>query len=509
MAFLEPLSRLAKIEEELASIELRARNLRQDKEDLNRSIDTYRCLISPMRRLPPDILREIFISCLPDDRNPTMSNDEAPMLLSQVSSHWRSVAMTTPGLWASLHIAVPNSSPTFRSTHDSTTGDRLMVSQVTEIRSAAVKEWIARSGTLPLSIALHEWDAYPPTEYCKIFFQCILPFSKRWKNVSLTCSAASVTHFREIPPCEVPILQSLSLDITPNGIASSGTEWKDCGIFQAPCIREFSVSGIHAEISEFPLNWAQLTDLTLNNKGWSSTNLTITEITHVLERCSGLVSCRLHVGHSANPENRTEFSTISLPFLESLWIFEESQVPAFFAALDAPKLRKVEFWTSRMSVAAPSPLTQLLSNSGGSVRELSINPHLFAVHDFIECLRLCPSLTSLSLTSSSLVPPMSHDVNTPAPVSNSLLQSFGHLKADDECLCPDLEKFTCLAEAHFSDDALLEFILRKQSGEEKRIKKLKLVNVRFTRRPTVDIMPDLSTHIGRFETFYYIPSSCI
>ncbi|KAF8962482.1 hypothetical protein BDZ97DRAFT_1113367 [Flammula alnicola] len=312
----EPRARLAKIEEELAGIELRARNLRQEREDLNHSIDKYRRLSSPMRRLPPDILREVFISSLPDDRNPTMSRDEAPMLLTQVSSHWRSVAMTTPGLWASLHIAVPNSSPTFHSSHDSTTGVRLMVSQVTAIRAAAVKEWIARSGTLPLSIALHEWDVYPPTEYCKIFFQCILPFSKRWKNISLSCPAASLADFRKIPPSEVPILQSLSLDITRNGIASSGTEWNDCEIFQAPCIRKFSVTGIHADISEFPLNWAQLTDLTLNNKQWSSTNLTITEITHVLERCSGLVSCRLHVGHGANPGNRTEFPTIFLPFLK-------------------------------------------------------------------------------------------------------------------------------------------------------------------------------------------------
>ncbi|KAF8962446.1 hypothetical protein BDZ97DRAFT_1825064 [Flammula alnicola] len=370
-------------------------------------------------------------------------------------------------------------------------GDPLMVSQLTEIRAAAVKGWIARSGTLPLSISICGWDMVPPIDHCKIFFQWILPSSSRWKNISLACPATSLTDFREISPSEVPILEALSLTISHSGAASS--------------LRKISVSGINADISHFPLNWSKLTHLTLNGDTlngyqWSPIGTVIDAFTRMLERCFCLVSCRLYVGYGANPGNRTEFPTFSLPLLESLWLFETEQIPGFLAAFDAPKLRKIEYWTPRSPMAGPSFLTRLLSNSGGGVQELSTDPRLFSAHDLVKYLHLCPSLTSLSLSlaspgSSFHTFPMPHDMSN-SPVSDSLLQSFAHSKADDECLCPNLEKFTCLTEAHFSDDALLEFILRKQSGEDKRIKKLKSVNVTFARRPTVDIMPQLSMHIS-------------
>ncbi|KAF8962451.1 hypothetical protein BDZ97DRAFT_1825074 [Flammula alnicola] len=383
-------------------------------------------------------------------------------------------------------------------------GDALMVSQLTEIRAAAVKEWIARSGTLPLSISLCGWDILPPIDYCKIFFQWILPSSSRWKNISLACPAASLTDFRAIPPSEVPILQALSFTIS-HSKATPDAEWNDCGLFQASSLRKFSISGINTDISYLPLNWSKLTHLslngdTLNGDQWSPMGSVIDAFTRLLERCFGLVSCRVYVGYGANPGNRTEFPTFSLPLLESLWVFEMEQIPGFLAAFDAPKLRKIEYWTPRSSTAGPSFLTRLLSNSGGGVQEVSTDPRLFSAHDLVKYLHLCPSLTSLSLSlaspgSSFPTSPMPHDMSD-SPISDSLLQSFAHSKADDECLCPNLEKFTCLTEAHFSDDALLEFILRKQSGEDKRIKKLKSVNVTFTRRPTVDIMPQLSMHIS-------------
>ncbi|KAF8989742.1 hypothetical protein BDQ17DRAFT_1205824, partial [Cyathus striatus] len=62
-------------------------------------VEPYRALISPARRLSRDILEEIFLACLPTDRNPCMSSTEAPLLLTRICSSWRSIAHSTPRLW--------------------------------------------------------------------------------------------------------------------------------------------------------------------------------------------------------------------------------------------------------------------------------------------------------------------------------------------------------------------------------------------------------------------------
>ncbi|KAH9481413.1 hypothetical protein JR316_0005939 [Psilocybe cubensis] len=54
--------------------------------------------------LPPEILAEIFAYCIPTEQFPIPSRTEAPLLLTHVSSFWRSVAISTPDLWSSFHI---------------------------------------------------------------------------------------------------------------------------------------------------------------------------------------------------------------------------------------------------------------------------------------------------------------------------------------------------------------------------------------------------------------------
>lgn len=59
---------------------------------------------SPISALPAELLAEIFIFCLPTDRYPIPTPTDAPLLLTQVCSLWRSVAISLPGLWTAIHI---------------------------------------------------------------------------------------------------------------------------------------------------------------------------------------------------------------------------------------------------------------------------------------------------------------------------------------------------------------------------------------------------------------------
>ncbi|KAF8989747.1 hypothetical protein BDQ17DRAFT_1256566, partial [Cyathus striatus] len=115
--------------------------------------EQYHALLSPARRLSQDILAEIFLACLPTDRNPCMSAKEAPMLLTQICSSWRSIAHSTPRLWAAIHIVLPsiyNNIPP-----DSYIPERKFILQrKLNQREAATKEWLERSGACPLFISI-------------------------------------------------------------------------------------------------------------------------------------------------------------------------------------------------------------------------------------------------------------------------------------------------------------------------------------------------------------------
>ncbi|KAF8162002.1 hypothetical protein BJ912DRAFT_1006821 [Pholiota molesta] len=64
---------------------------------------------SPFRNVPYDVLREIFLQYLPEDRldEPQPSPKIAPMLLCHVCASWRAIALSNASLWTHLHIRLP------------------------------------------------------------------------------------------------------------------------------------------------------------------------------------------------------------------------------------------------------------------------------------------------------------------------------------------------------------------------------------------------------------------
>ncbi|EJD35273.1 hypothetical protein AURDEDRAFT_93216, partial [Auricularia subglabra TFB-10046 SS5] len=67
-----------------------------------------RGLVHPIRRLPPEVLAEVFTACLSDEQLHSLS--AVPYPVSQVCRRWRSVALQTPRLWTYVSV-------NFRSPH--------------------------------------------------------------------------------------------------------------------------------------------------------------------------------------------------------------------------------------------------------------------------------------------------------------------------------------------------------------------------------------------------------
>ncbi|KAJ7629863.1 hypothetical protein B0H17DRAFT_867535, partial [Mycena rosella] len=115
-------------------LEALIRDLSDQREKTLAYIDAHQALISPARRLPRDIVQEIFLACLPSHRNVVMSATEAPLILARIFSAWRTIALSTPALWASLHL--PLEYIFDHSLH------------------VPVTKWLGRSGRCPLSLSI-------------------------------------------------------------------------------------------------------------------------------------------------------------------------------------------------------------------------------------------------------------------------------------------------------------------------------------------------------------------
>jgi len=151
------------------------KNLRHKREALLTYSNTHIALVAPIRRLPPEILSEIFIHCMSpnsfdcklyDSRN----LDKAPLLLGQVCSRWRSISLSTPRLWTSFTLTIR---------------PKYLKSDV-----ILAKTWLRRAGACPLSIRLESSGRYQNA--MRPLMQVFVLHSERWQNVYLSLPKAAL-----------------------------------------------------------------------------------------------------------------------------------------------------------------------------------------------------------------------------------------------------------------------------------------------------------------------------
>ncbi|KAG1856705.1 hypothetical protein DFJ58DRAFT_879334 [Suillus subalutaceus] len=82
----------------------------EQKNKIVESIYLHKRLVSPLWRLPTEILSQIFYHCLPQITEPHQfqapSKLTAPMLLTRICRRWREVAVGMPNLWCVLSVEV-------------------------------------------------------------------------------------------------------------------------------------------------------------------------------------------------------------------------------------------------------------------------------------------------------------------------------------------------------------------------------------------------------------------
>ncbi|KAJ7491726.1 hypothetical protein B0H11DRAFT_2191192 [Mycena galericulata] len=159
-------------------------------------------VLAPIRRVPSEILVEIFQICLDSflsRQNTTMLQPRAfemarlahsPLFtVSQVCARWHGIVMGNPSLWSTIEL------------------DSLVWAEEgrIDIVMALIESILERGDTSPLNLSICG-ETHPPA------LQLLAAHSERWKTVEIMCSMRNFQHLAGVKG-KIPQLETLMLDI--------------------------------------------------------------------------------------------------------------------------------------------------------------------------------------------------------------------------------------------------------------------------------------------------------
>ncbi|KAJ7653783.1 hypothetical protein B0H17DRAFT_993610, partial [Mycena rosella] len=96
--------RLSRHDEEISRLRTRIEQREKERTALRNDLSLHTAIISPMRRMPYELLAEIFSLALPYHPIGTFNVQDAPWTLAQVCGRWKAVALSSPSLWSLIAI---------------------------------------------------------------------------------------------------------------------------------------------------------------------------------------------------------------------------------------------------------------------------------------------------------------------------------------------------------------------------------------------------------------------
>ncbi|KAJ7224666.1 hypothetical protein GGX14DRAFT_651334 [Mycena pura] len=380
-AFLvDPCKELAGLAEKISQLQAMLEETTKKHDELKQYVDAHLALLAPMRRLPGDILRAVFVETLPSTRNTAISPTEGPLLVSQVCRVWRSTALTTPRLWGSIHIVIPD--------HDRL--HRLL---------DVVTSWLSRSGTVPLAVSVAFsrawWKVQRRFRYdVSPVFTLLASVCRRWKDLEIIWPAEiNGVALSTITSEDVPKLRSMTItmdmDYWFRNQDSDGPPPLALPFLAAQSLRSFTFDG-PCETFPSPILWGSLEYLKL---GFICYPERISLLWTILPQYTLLQSCdiSIHVYEGyGEPPSPTE--QISLPLLTYLSVTLTGNMDPFkfFVNWSLPRLASLCIPVGMDDLTMVLRLTHVLVH-------LDIRAGQMTSERLVDGLAAMPSLEDLTL----------------------------------------------------------------------------------------------------------------
>ncbi|KAF7364558.1 F-box domain-containing protein [Mycena venus] len=213
--------------------------LTAEHEDIERKISSLSIGLAPHKKLPPELLAEIFIFC----GTPTVAlppKDETVLTLTQICRTWRELALHVPELWASISVSFSEKQ-----------------NDVERIADISL-QWLSRTGEgYPVRITAECTGAYATTAsenpdlVASFVSTVVIPHAHHLQHLDLAFPIAALLPLFELPSGAFPCLETMSLrpllllaDLATPETGHSGWHWPATTITfdSAPLVREISFS---------------------------------------------------------------------------------------------------------------------------------------------------------------------------------------------------------------------------------------------------------------------------
>ncbi|KIJ67016.1 hypothetical protein HYDPIDRAFT_52762, partial [Hydnomerulius pinastri MD-312] len=107
----DPKVQLESVEDDIVRLQARLAEFQRRKRELSAYVEDLGALLSPIRRMPPEIMARVFDFCGDVHvRGPhSEPSKRAPLLLGSVCRSWRALSLAMPRLWTALYLDLPTS----------------------------------------------------------------------------------------------------------------------------------------------------------------------------------------------------------------------------------------------------------------------------------------------------------------------------------------------------------------------------------------------------------------
>ncbi|KAJ7595657.1 hypothetical protein C8J56DRAFT_386239 [Mycena floridula] len=341
----------------LASLELMVVALRRRREKMAESFITTKKVLSPIRRVPAEIIGEIFMLALTEEdgsvRATSLNMAEGPWAYGQVCRIWRKEIFSRPSIWANIYIY-----------HGKDLDHRRYSA---DLLDAIIQR--SQSRPLRLDVCLNS-----ESDIAKAILAKAVEFSHRWQSVALYLTPRLFARLKKLKS-RVPLLEVLCLighSANYNPISFKITA--DC-FRDAPALRKCCNGDFH-NYHLMNLPWTQLTHLDEHSL----------DPTEVLRRTPNLVSLALRswLGISTQPR----FCFEHLRTLDLLDCFLGSGLVWDLPALVELRIRVEDLVSVSLPTSASLRHLSLLQTQSASFEELAVFRSFIQPFHFLSILDL-------------------------------------------------------------------------------------------------------------------------
>lgn len=205
---------IAQLDWEIARINAILQVLVLERDKLVHLVEEHKALLTPFRKIPADILTEIFVRCergakrdvVPDVPD-SFDRDAGPLLLTQVCQRWRDHALRMPELWTNIRVRVGRG--------------ELQESR----RLPLLHAWLERSSNHPLNVCMVERQLRSPvynSDSRNLAVGMLVSAARRWKRLYLALHSITVHWplFAGLKGLPLPALQHCTVVTPPEDLVT-------------------------------------------------------------------------------------------------------------------------------------------------------------------------------------------------------------------------------------------------------------------------------------------------